>query len=50
MGAHSWGAEGWGVQDIFLDKECQTRKISPQTRRMDVLPECTFGDIKYIRL
>ena len=31
MGAHSWGAEGWGVQDVFLDKECQTRKISPET-------------------
>ena len=20
MGAHSWGAEGWGVQDMFQDK------------------------------
>ncbi len=39
MGADAWDAEGRGVQDIFLDKRCQTRKISPEARGWTVLPD-----------
>lgn len=54
MGAHSWGAEGWGVQDIFLDKECQTRKISPENRgevsRTVLAWVCAGGITYYVML